>query len=642
MASSSSLQALQVAAPVTGTSKPETAASTVVVVPPFPTIYFHGGNSLATATDLGTASSTASSYYDFTGVSSSSPNDYFKFHLNSGSNANITLTGLTADADVQLLNSTGQIVGYSNYSGSHDEAINTAGLAAGDYYVRVYQYSGSTGFNLGLSATSPSAPSNLIATQTDTGVLSGTRTYSGSVGNNSTSSVYHFHLNNTSHFDLTLTGLNSDADVRLIRDANHNGIVDSGDEITRSQWSGTHAEGINTNLGAGDYYVQVYQYTGNTSYHLSLSTGDWFSSNLSDAGIIGEARWGMATDGGIKRNDMLSIFKEVEKESSVSGSSLTDLRSLVNNGSSFSMPTYVQQLASNVVNGNTANAHYQGGTLGNLYAGSSITQLTNLVNKWFMGTDLPATSATYYHDTAGSLFGTDGNFSYTDIRQGGLGDCYLMASLASLAGQFPAAIRNMFIDNGDGTFTVRLFGEHDGNVTTGERYVTVNRDLPLGYAYFDDNNVGLWVALAEKAYAQFAEQGSTQHAAVNTYSNIEGGWGFQTMPTLSGWTGHYYTNYSSVNGFANRAGNFLSLSDISTKLAGGWALTADTIGSPAHGIVGGHEYMIVSANLASGTVTLYNPWGDTDTTGTGTGDSHGYKTISYTDFTHDFYMINVG
>ena len=70
------------------------------------------------------------------------------------------------------------------------------------------------------------------------------------------------------------------------------------------------------------------------------------------------------------------------------------------------MAGYVQVLAGDVVNGNPANAHYQGQTLGNLAAGSTATQLNELVSKWFLGTDLPNTgnSRYVYESTAGSLF----------------------------------------------------------------------------------------------------------------------------------------------------------------------------------------------------------------------------------------------
>ena len=54
------------------------------------------------------------------------------------------------------------------------------------------------------------------------------------------------------------------------------------------------------------------------------------------------------------------------------------------------MPGYVETLAGDVVNGNIANAHYQGQSLGNLAAGDPASKLTELVDKWFLGMDHPA------------------------------------------------------------------------------------------------------------------------------------------------------------------------------------------------------------------------------------------------------------
>jgi hypothetical protein len=603
-------------------------------------MFIDPGNTITTANSLGSLNSTVT-VNEFVGSSDTS--DFYHLNLNSdpllsGNKLNLSLTGLSADADVRVYDMFGNVVASSTRAGAADEAINLAGLAAGDYYAEVFQYSGDTGYTLNLS---PNSPNNLLATETDIGLLSGTQVFSGSIGNSNTSDTYRFSVNDFSFWGMniprnvnfTLSGLSSDADIRLIFDSNNNGLVDGTDVLAESFRGGNQAEWISNFLYTGNYFLQVNQWSGNTDYHLSASTGDWFSNTMTDAGVIGESRYA-AANGVIDRNEMIAVFNEVEKAGYVSDAALNDMRSLVNNGSSFGMQSHVQNLAGKVVNGNIANTMYQGSYLGNLYAGTSATHLENLVNKWFLGTDLPY--SVHSHSTAaGSLFGADGTFSFTDVRQGGLGDCYFLASLASLAQQFPSAIQNMFIDNGDGTFSVRFFGAYDGTVTTGAEYVTVNRELTSAYAYHDAGDVGLWVALAEKAFAQFAEQGLSQRPAdpwgyvANSYSSIEGGWGFQTMPVISGWNGGYYTGYSSVNGFANREGNFMSLSDIATNLANGWALTADTIGSPETHIVGQHEYMIVSADLWSNTVTLYNPWGFT-------------QTISYDDLAENFYMINLG
>jgi hypothetical protein len=60
--------------------------------------------------------------------------------------------------------------------------------------------------------------------------------------------------------------------------------------------------------------------------------------------------------------------------------------------------------------------------------------------------------------------------SINDIDQNALGDCYFMAALASVAKQDPQRIRDMVVDNGDGTYTVKFK----------DRSVTVNADFPGG------------------------------------------------------------------------------------------------------------------------------------------------------------------
>ncbi len=89
-------------------------------------------------------------------------------------------------------------------------------------------------------------------------------------------------------------------------------------------------------------------------------------------------------DGSISRNDMLQIFSSVAANGSVTASEFSDLKTIVSNASKLSMPGYVQILAGDVINGNVANATFQGKTLGNLAAGSAATQLTNLAAKWFL------------------------------------------------------------------------------------------------------------------------------------------------------------------------------------------------------------------------------------------------------------------
>jgi pimeloyl-ACP methyl ester carboxylesterase len=81
------------------------------------------------------------------------PNDFYRFSLNQRSNFNLILDGLSADANVELLNSSGGSITTSNYWGTTPDSI-TRTLDAGTYYIRVYQGRGAanTNYKLGVTA----------------------------------------------------------------------------------------------------------------------------------------------------------------------------------------------------------------------------------------------------------------------------------------------------------------------------------------------------------------------------------------------------------------------------------------------------------------------------------------------------------
>jgi hypothetical protein len=309
-------------------------------------------------------------------------------------------------------------------------------------------------------------------------------------------------------------------------------------------------------------------------------------------------------DGALDRNDMLAIFSLVANDGIVTAAELDDLRDLVRDGVSLGMADHVRVLAGKVVNGDAGNAMYQGQALGNLTAGSSGTHLNNLVNEWFLGLDRPVAKDTAgrtynYVYAQGQLF-VDGA-TYTDIRQGQVGDCYFLAALGEAAQNSPATIQNMFIDNGDNTFTVTFFinGQRD--------YVTVDRYLPAdayGRLIFVGQGTSatstateLWVSLAEKAYAQLNEAGKLERAAGNSYQAIGYGYIATAMKHITGRTTSL-GNGMNMNNLVN-AFNQGQLIGIASKSSG-----------VAANVVAGHAYQLVGYNAATQTFTLYNPWGN--------------------------------
>jgi hypothetical protein len=361
---------------------------------------------------------------------------------------------------------------------------------------------------------------------------------------------------------------------------------------------------------------QLYQPTTNTPAPASTPApapkpatpppvSDWFSQNLHTASLVSLARQ-LDADGSLSRNDMLAIFKQVESAGALTSTELTDLRTIVSNATLLGMPGYVQNLAGKVVNGNPANADYLGQTLGNLAVGSSATQLTNLVNKWFLGTDLPTVdkSGLTYTSAAGTLFGSAGPVD-TNVVQGEVADCYFVAAAADVAFNSPQSIKNDFIDNGDGTFTVEFF--HNGTPD----FVTVNRYLPttsngklwyagMGWSVSNTSNV-LWVPLLEKAYAQLAEEGWSRTTAKNAYASLADGWEGNVMTQLTGKSMSFATLTSATT----------TLNAIVSAFQKGKMVCLDSDPVTASNVVPNHIYAVTGYNATTQTFTLYNPWGST-------------------------------
>ena len=241
----------------------------------------------------------------------------------------------------------------------------------------------------------------------------------------------------------------------------------------------------------------------------------------------------------IDRVEMIHLLQESRDDNKVTEIELKDLKDIVKNSV---MPNYVRVLASDIVFGNLANNKYRGQPLGDLQVNSPADKMTKLIDKWFYGGDLPNTEykgKVYpYAEFKGNLF-VNGP-SYSDVRQGGLGDCGMIAAFGALAFSSPEAIKNMFIDNKDNTWTVRFSSQQTGL----KDFVTVNRFLPVktngnvrfassplpngGWMRASNPQNELWVALAEKATVQWGEVrtsniiGYFQRDYINAYYIVRG------------------------------------------------------------------------------------------------------------------------
>jgi hypothetical protein len=236
----------------------------------------------------------------------------------------------------------------------------------------------------------------------------------------------------------------------------------------------------------------------------------------------------------------------------------------------------------------------------------------------------PSTAAAYADYSTRPLF-MDGP-EYNDVIQGQVGDCYFMAALSSLAQSDPGLIRQMIAPLGDGTYALRFY--RGGQ----EVYLRVDAQLPT-YLYTRQKYAQLtpdgelWVALAEKAYAQL-------RYGQNSYASLEGGWmdAVYADITGAGLDRAYTADFSNDAMAQYLIGN----------LSAGHAVSAGSLAYPPSPIVGAHGYMVKSVENVSGQwmVTVYNVWG-TDGYSYDSNYYDGLVTISMDLFREAFIALSV-
>ncbi|MBW4598056.1 MAG: pre-peptidase C-terminal domain-containing protein [Calothrix sp. FI2-JRJ7] len=444
-----------------------------------------------------------------------------------------------------------------------------------------------------------------------------TQIVTGSISSANTEDYYRFNFSGRSSLNLAVNGLYSNANLQVLNS--------DGQELAGSYNRRKRDESVNITLEAGNYYIRVFRFkNATTTYNLQYSTNlipevppptqsstnlipevppptqssaSWLDTVFQDAQLRADIK-SFSIDGAIDRSEVIRILRASEDNGVVDTTEFRDLQNLVSNASRLGIPEYVRVLTNKVVNGDVANQRYQNNPLGNLTAGSSSTLMDNLINKLFLGRDYP-TSAYTYQQASGVLF--QNGVNYQDIKQGVINDCFFLVGLAATAIQSPTTIENMFIDNGDNTYTVKFFRNQVAD------YVTVDKYLPTdlagkfvyaskGSSYNNPANE-LWVALAEKAYAQLNESGWIYQDNTNSYSGIGKG-------------GYISDAFSHITGQTVSMSNVLSLESLTNAISMGKSIG---FGSKSSGvapdIVPKHAYALVNYDGPTQTFTLFNPWG---------------------------------
>ncbi|NJM46257.1 MAG: hypothetical protein HC860_08805 [Alkalinema sp. RU_4_3] len=513
------------------------------------------GNSLATATDLGVINGELS-VRDFVG--DGDLEDYRRFRLSTPGSLTIELSLLDADANVQLIQDingdglvgSNEILQSSVKTGRNAETL-TQILAAGTYFVRVFP--ATTGINTSYSLSLVvdqvgNSINDALAINVDATSRSFSDFLNKGFGAKDPEDFYRFSFTARQDLNLALNSESQYVTAQLIQDLNGNSLVDSNEILTEVKTSNLgQTVSLKRTLDPGTYWLRFIPYVGSTNYTMTVSTSpvDWLGQNLQDLELINLTRQ-LASDGQLSRADAIALLRLTENGGIVSQSELVDLRKLFSAGQLLNMPESVQSLGSKVVSSrNLANFRYQGAKLlDNLTSDYRADQMELLISKWFFGSDHPIAKSedgliTYsYRPVSGALF-KDGP-SYQDVRQGVVGNCYFLAALAAAAFRAPNLIQDMFIDNADGTFTVRFY--NDGVAD----YITVDRYLPtrsLGTftfgdtgSFYDYSQNELWVLLAEKAYAQMNELNWIGQDGSNSYQGIGYGSDRITLGQITGRT----------------------------------------------------------------------------------------------------------
>ena len=219
-----------------------------------------------------------------------------------------------------------------------------------------------------------------------------------------------------------------------------------------------------------------------------------------------------------------------------------------------------------------------------------------------------------YGEVEGTPFGGD-TPSPADVKQGAIGDCYLLAALAAVAKANPSIIEKMIKDNGDGTHDVSIYEDVAWfGKDLKKKTVKVTQTFPLDdkgdpiYAKKAtglDGKPALWVMLIEKAYAQLK----------GGYEDIGGGG--DSGEALEAITGKKMKEYD-----LDDYKDFQIEATLENLISNGHAITASprrpsaksdlAKEQDAAGVIRKHAYTLLRYDKASKQIILRNPWGYDD------------------------------
>ncbi|MGJ3247832.1 MAG: pre-peptidase C-terminal domain-containing protein [Elainellaceae cyanobacterium] len=232
-------------------------------------------------------------------VGDADTDDYYKFSLQNGGDFTLTMFGLSADADVELLGGDGQVLSrdtqnrsaLSALAGTNNETINYRLDVGGDYLIRVYQGIAGQNTDYTFNVAVVPGPDGAGNTPETARVLRGTdgergfvnefqnttftefKRFSDFVGGADLADYYKITFEENDFFlSLDLNDLQADLDIEL--------LIEKGGTLQavangKSERSGTASEAFGGSFAPGTYYLKVASKGGNPDigsfYNLDIS-----------------------------------------------------------------------------------------------------------------------------------------------------------------------------------------------------------------------------------------------------------------------------------------------------------------------------------------------------------------------------------
>lgn len=217
------------------------------------------------------------------GLDKNNPSDLFQFELNTNSRVDLLLDSASNKVKVNLFAEDGSGIRSIKLSRAtqRSETKVRRNLAAGTYFVEV-STTEQVESNYRLTLTADIAGDRLAGAD-DLGTLSESKQVSDFVGDRDEFDFYRFNLSEARVVELSLNGLSADADLGLIQDRNNNRRIDAGEILAASVKGGDRSELVRSALDAGEYFVVVRRFEGETNYNLELSstgTAEDFSPSI--------------------------------------------------------------------------------------------------------------------------------------------------------------------------------------------------------------------------------------------------------------------------------------------------------------------------------------------------------------------------